>query len=134
MNLNQYQDEVMSNFKPQRELTKEEAGVIDWTLGIAGEAGEIIDIIQHHIYHGQPFDRMELAKEIGDCLWYLTALCEELGMRVEDCMELNVAKLRYRHNGSFSFETSANKAQTEKSFKDTEEFKKLRKRFYDGRG
>lgn len=133
MDLQEYQKKVLQNFKPQRQLTPKEAAILDWTLGIAGEAGEIIDEVQHVIYHGQDRDIMELAKEIGDCFWYLTALCAELGISIEDILELNVAKLDYRHGGYFTYDTSVNKLSTELSFKDTNQFKDLRRRIEDGR-
>ena len=133
MDLSEYQKEVLKNFKPRRQLSEHESALLDWTLGIAGEAGEIIDVIQHNIFHQQPMDKMELAKEIGDCLWYLTALCEELEFSMSDCAELNIAKLRYRHGGTFSYERSAQKSSTEKSFKDTQEFADLKWRIEHGR-
>lgn len=37
-----------------------------------------------------------LIKEIGDCLWYLSALCTELGISLFSAMMLNLAKLKDR--------------------------------------
>jgi NTP pyrophosphatase (non-canonical NTP hydrolase) len=133
MDLQEYQKKVLKNFKPRRDLTSKESAILDWTLGIAGEAGEIIDEIQHIIFHKQNRDIMELAKEIGDCFWYLTALCAELGISIEDILELNVAKLNYRHGGHFTYDTSVNKLSTELSFKDTRQFSEIRRRIENGR-
>ena len=38
----------------------------------------------------------EIMKEIGDVLWYIAALCEELDIDMETCAILNIEKLKYR--------------------------------------
>lgn len=39
-----------------------------------------------------------LIKEIGDCLWYLSALCNELGVSLAHVAWINLCKLRDRTN------------------------------------
>ena len=75
-------------------------------LGLAGEAGEIADktkklwrdhgITTFKQLQEQLFDAEPLAKEIGDCPWYLDALATTLGTTLEACAQGNVAKLRDR--------------------------------------
>jgi NTP pyrophosphatase (non-canonical NTP hydrolase) len=38
-------------------------------LGIAGEAGEVADLIKKEIGHGHPVDRQKILGELGDVLW-----------------------------------------------------------------
>ena len=38
----------------------------------------------------------EITKEIGDVLWYIAALCEELDIGMETCAILNLNKLKQR--------------------------------------
>ena len=45
-------------------------------LGIAGEAGEVVDIIKKVLYHGHELDTSALCTEVGDLLWYMTLLCD----------------------------------------------------------
>lgn len=71
------------------------------TLGLAGEAGEVAEKIKKLMRddNGTLTDerRQALKKELGDVLWYVAALCSELGLDMNAVAELNVAKLRDRH-------------------------------------
>ena len=70
------------------------------TLGLAGEAGEVAEKIKKLMRddHGvlTPERRAGLKKELGDVLWYVAALCSELGLGMGEVAELNIAKLRDR--------------------------------------
>ena len=40
--------------------------------------------------------KIEIAKEIGDVLWYLSILSQELGFEFEEIAKLNIEKLQKR--------------------------------------
>jgi NTP pyrophosphatase (non-canonical NTP hydrolase) len=40
--------------------------------------------------------RIKLVKEVGDCLWYLAAICNELGITLQDAAATNLKKIRQR--------------------------------------
>lgn len=67
-----------------------------WAMGIAGEAGEVIEkwkkIIAYHDGRVTDEDRTELAKELGDVLWYIAAFADRLGLSLEDIVQMNLAK------------------------------------------
>jgi len=69
-------------------------------LGLTGEAGEIANktkkIIRDKGGAITDEDRREISKEIGDVLWYLTRLADELGDSIENIAYNNAAKLRSR--------------------------------------
>ena len=75
-------------------------------LGLTGEAGEVAEKIKKLIRDGAGKDveqliqekRFEIAKEIGDVLWYVSALCRELGVSMEEVACLNIDKLHSRKN------------------------------------
>lgn len=66
-------------------------------LGIGGEAGEVIEPIKKHAFHGKDLDAAHVAKEIGDVLWYLAVLADSIGWKLSDVMAENVRKLEERH-------------------------------------
>lgn len=69
-------------------------------LGLAGETGEICEKIKKAIRDdgGRMTDERKglLRKELGDVLWYLSAMCSELGFNLQDVAEENIAKLARR--------------------------------------
>lgn len=69
-------------------------------LGINGEAGEVGEKVKkvYRDLKGEFSDecKLEIKKEIGDVLWYLNRLCEELGFTLQESAELNIVKLEDR--------------------------------------
>lgn len=67
------------------------------TLGLANEAGEVAGkikkIFRDHNGEITPEDREALKYELGDVLWYLTQICTELGLTMEEVAEANLSKL-----------------------------------------
>jgi len=70
-------------------------------LGLAGEAGEAADKVKK-IWRNQgavdskqytPEQRLEIAKELGDVLWYIAALTSEMGYQLDTIAQMNIAKL-----------------------------------------
>lgn len=69
-------------------------------LGLAGETGEVVDKIKK-IWRDKnkevnAEDRTEIAKEIGDVLWYLSQLAEELGIDFDEAAQMNIDKIHSR--------------------------------------
>lgn len=71
-------------------------------MGLAGEAGEVVDLIKKHQHHGVALDREKLIREAGDVLWYLQYLCEVLQVSLDDIALQNVYKLRLRYPDGFN--------------------------------
>lgn len=65
-------------------------------LGLAGETGEVIEIVKKSIRAGQPVDQTEIGYELGDVLFYLTRLADKHGLTLAHLISMNVEKLRYR--------------------------------------
>jgi NTP pyrophosphatase (non-canonical NTP hydrolase) len=72
------------------------------TLGLAGEAGEVANIVKKiQRDHGGVINdeiRTKLKDELGDVLWYISACADELGITLDDIAAYNVDKLAKRHN------------------------------------
>ena len=84
-----------------RSLTRAES-MTQNAMGIAGEAGECVDMVKKHLFHGHVLDREALVKELGDSLWYLTQMASDLGVSLEDVARQNIDKLEARYPEGFS--------------------------------
>ena len=69
--------------------------VIYPALGLAAEAGEVANKVKKILRDGD-FDRKAIADEIGDCLWYIAALCRDLNVSMNDVARANLSKLQDR--------------------------------------
>jgi NTP pyrophosphatase (non-canonical NTP hydrolase) len=71
------------------------------TLGLAGEAGEVANIVKkiQRDCGGEITDdtRARLKDELGDVLWYISACADELHLTLSEIAEFNVEKLAKRH-------------------------------------
>lgn len=95
MTLNEYQNKALETAQyPQ------EHKIIYPTLGLTGEAGEVSDKVKKVLrdFKGDFSEsiRYELAKELGDVLWYIATLSNDLGYTLEEIGEMNNAKLASR--------------------------------------
>lgn len=80
-------------------------------LGLAGEAGEVIELIKKHVFHGHDLDRLMVRKELGDVLWYLAAIATLCGIDLDDVGEGNIQKLRERYPQGFSQQASQSRVE-----------------------
>lgn len=66
-------------------------------LGLCGESGELANKVKKIIRDNNGIlteeKRKELIFELGDCLWYISALCSELNGNLGDVAEANIQKL-----------------------------------------
>lgn len=71
-------------------------------MGMATEAGEFIDALKKHLFYGKPLDRVNLAEEVGDLLWYCALALDELGVDFDSVLETNIKKLSARYPEKFT--------------------------------
>lgn len=111
--MNQYQGTAIDNAKwPGRGSA---LGLVYCSLKLNGEAGELaehvgksmrdeglmdaVDWMQPDGGYApgpnilEPDRRDKLIKEVGDCLWYLAAMCSELGITLQEAASANLEKL-----------------------------------------
>ena len=69
-------------------------------LGLPGEAGEVADhakkIIRDDNGELTGDRKRQLIKELGDVLWYIAAICDEIGVDMAGVAQLNLDKLEDR--------------------------------------
>lgn len=71
-------------------------------MGIATEAGELVDQFKKHIFYGKPLDRINLIEEVGDLMWYLALLADEYDFGFDQATKVNIDKLRARFPEKFA--------------------------------
>lgn len=71
-------------------------------LGLSAESGEVADLIKKSQYRGGSLNKAELKLELGDALWYLTAIAGQLGWSLSDLAISNAEKLRDRRGGAYN--------------------------------
>lgn len=84
-------------------------------MGLAGEAGECVDIIKKHLFHDHELDLEKLKYELGDVLWYVALMCTVTGISMGDVMFANISKLQNRYPDGFDPERSKHREEEEKS-------------------
>lgn len=74
--------------------------LLHWVLGINGESGEVAEKLKKIIRDKNGVvseeDKQELAKEIGDVLWYLAVFANDLGVPLDTIAQQNLDKLKSR--------------------------------------
>lgn len=83
----------------------------NYLLGLNGEVGELTDIFKKVLYHGKEYDAIDVMLELGDVLYYLTAICNILGFDITEIMLNNNAKLMARYKDGYSVEQSLNRIE-----------------------
>jgi len=91
MNLNEYQQFVIENsiYPEQHKFTYT-------ALGLTGEAGEYAEKIKKWLRGDSNLDIFEASKELGDCLFYVTAAANDLGISLEEVALRNMEKINSR--------------------------------------
>lgn len=80
-----------------RTANLETAPMCHAAMGIAGEAGEIADVVKKVVFHTKPLDRSHLLEEVGDLLWYVNLMIHTLDSSWGEVMAANIAKLEARY-------------------------------------
>lgn len=77
-----------------------EQAIIYPTLGLTGEAGEVANKVKKIIRDGTDKNNEDMVQaissEIGDCLWYIAVLADDVGVKLSDIANSNLLKLANR--------------------------------------
>lgn len=123
MDFKKYQENTYVAIQPHTDKKDE---VLNWAVGLSEEVGEVIGLIKHKYWGKEEPDRVEIAKEMGDVLWYLSALATTLNINLDTVAELNEKKLQYRYStGQFSVQQSTNRHESERKFNQTQCYQQI---------
>lgn len=90
MDFNEYQDKAMSF----RLFNADELYAV---LNLTGEVGELNSLLAKSIRDGEPEGfRDSIKKELGDILWHVAAIADDVGVPLDQIAELNIEKLTSR--------------------------------------
>jgi NTP pyrophosphatase (non-canonical NTP hydrolase) len=82
MNYNEYQAAAKTTA-----IYPESAKLTYPLLGLSGEFGEICEKVKKHIRDGRELDKDDLTKELGDVLWYLSAVSSDFDIKLNDVFD-----------------------------------------------
>lgn len=91
-------------------MSSQQQRMLNWALGL-GEVGELQNLIKKWVFHGHDQGRMDMIDELGDILWYVAVIADELNTSLEAVMEHNIVKLRGRYPDGFNPTASINREQ-----------------------
>lgn len=80
-------------------------------LGLAGEAGEVVELVKKASYHDHDVQPFQYVHELGDVLWYVQYMCNQLGYTLKTLAQANTRKLRARYPEGFDPEKSRNRSE-----------------------
>ena len=95
MNFNEYQDAA------KRTLYGNEQVLTNCALGLAGESGQVVDLVKNYNLKRKKLSREELVHEMGDVLWYLSQIAEWADIPFDEVAKANIAELNRRYPTGF---------------------------------
>lgn len=107
----QHSDLVKALVKPGEDIldtiSPSQVDGLHMSVGIAGEAGELLDAIKKWVIYNKPLDRANVIEELGDLEFYMEGLRQSLNITREETVAANIAKLSVRYAGLKYTDTAA---------------------------
>lgn len=92
-------------------LTPTKCDAIHMTMGVSGEAGELLDAVKKWTMYEKDMDRENVLEELGDLEFFLEGLRQTLGISRAETLAKNIEKLGKRyHKGTFTNEQAQERA------------------------
>ena len=96
--------------RAEKEFTPAQGNLAHMSMGILGEAAEVMAVIQDHIEKEEPLDVDNLIEELGDIEFYLEGLRQAIGVSRQKILDTNIVKLRKRYESGYSDQAAQNRA------------------------
>lgn len=94
-----------------KEMSPSKAHCLHMAVGIAGEAGELLDAVKKHVIYNKPLDMENVMEELGDIEFYMHGLRNMIGMSRDETLNHNLNKLQQRYaEGKYSDKQAQNRA------------------------
>ena len=98
--------EKFANFKP----TPSQCELLHAAIGIAGEAGELLDAVRKHVFDGHDLDVGNCIEEMGDLAFFFQAMLHALGVERAYIEAMNQSKLSKRYELGYSDKAAQDRA------------------------
>lgn len=93
------------------EMTPQQAHILHMAIGVAGEAGELLDAIKKFVVYQKTLDVENVVEELGDLEFYMQGLRSALNIKREETISHCTAKLSVRYSGlKYSNEAAQHRA------------------------
>lgn len=96
MNFDDYQEQIAQFAIYPEAGTGSKLELSYLALGLGGETGEVLEKVKKLIRGDGVFEPAEVAKELGDVLWYLSRLADAINLPLEHIAINNINKLTSR--------------------------------------
>lgn len=93
-----------------QQMTSDDAHLLHMVLGIAGEAGELVDAVKKAVVYRKELDLRNVIEELGDLEFYMEGLRQGLALSREECLAANIEKLRVRYGKTYSNQAAQDRA------------------------
>lgn len=102
MKLNEFQELSKRTLPEYMTWEEKQLAISNYSMGLAGEVGEVIDILKKFAHHGHTLDIYALAEELGDVMHYVAGTSTMFGLTLEEIASGNIEKLRKRYPKGFN--------------------------------
>lgn len=106
MNITTFQEAVARTMNKNLNFTE---ALSNYSMGLAGETGEVLEPLKKFLYHGHELDMNKVANELADVIWYVSALANTMGINLSVALDRNVEKLKQRYPAGFDTNASVNR-------------------------
>jgi NTP pyrophosphatase (non-canonical NTP hydrolase)/ribosomal protein L21E len=99
-------------------LTAEKMDALHMAVGIAGEAGELLDAVKKYVVYNKAADIENIIEELGDLEFYMEGIRQNFGITRQQTIDANITKLGVRYAQGYSDKAAqerADKALEEKA-------------------
>lgn len=97
MTFDEYQKRAITTNLSKQDNFQE---LMQQVLGLGDEAGEVLAIFKKWIRDNEAdldrLDKKNVAKELGDILWYIAVVAHDLDISFDEIAQMNIDKLRSR--------------------------------------
>jgi NTP pyrophosphatase (non-canonical NTP hydrolase) len=110
MTPDEYQQKCKRTERPEKIILEvERARILHGAVGMATEAGELLDNVKRSLFYGKEIDKVNVMEECGDALWYIAIALDACGYTMTQAMQMNIAKLSTRYPERFTEDAALNR-------------------------